>query len=112
MMNINIYNILKTDEASIKSLCLGTEAKLTTIQDGLCPPSSWHPSGKRLTVTLGGVWPYIVKSASGGVGGTDLKILDLLAKKFNFSVSLKPINTHKEYYATVRSPLSCENQSR
>ena len=88
--------------SSITSLCPGTETQHTTIQDGLCPPSSWHPSGKRLTVTLGGVWPYLAKSASGGVGGTDPKILDLLAQKFNFSVSFYPINSHKEYYATVR----------
>ena len=66
--------------------------------------SSWNPSGKHLTVTVGGVWPYIARSASGVIGGTDLKIVNLLAQKFNFSVSLYPINTFKDYFATVRSP--------
>ena len=87
----------------MRALCPGTERQHTKIQRGLCLHSYWHPSGKRLTVTLGGVWPYLVRTANGGVGGTDPGILDVLAQKFNFSVSFHLINNHKEYYASVRS---------
>ena len=93
----------------MRALCSGTERQLTTIQQGLCLPSYWHPSGKLLTVTLGGVWPYLVRTANGGVGGTDLGILNVLAQKFNFAVSFHLINNHKEYYASVRSPYNLVN---
>ena len=89
--------------SSMISICPGTETRLTTVQKGLCPPSYWNPSGKSLTITLGGIWPYITRSAGGLVGGTEPMILKLLARKFNFSVSLHPINNHKEYYASVSS---------
>ena len=95
--------IIAEEFSSMTSICPGTETKLTTIQKGLCPPSYWNPSGKRLTITLGGIWPYITRSAGGLIGGTEPMILKLLAKKFNFSVSLHPINNHKEYYASVSS---------
>ena len=56
-----------------------------------------------MTVSVGGIWPYIIRSASGGIGGTDPMILNLLAEKFNFSLSLFPVNTHRQYFATVRT---------
>ena len=92
----------------MRALCPGTERQFTTIHQGLCPPLYWHPSGKLLTVTLAGVWPYLVRTAN-GVGGTDLSILDVLAQKFNFSISFHLINNHKEYYASVRSPYNLVN---
>ena len=82
--------------SSLTSVCPATEIKFTTIQKGLCNARYWHPSGRRLTVTLGGIWPY-------GKGGTDIRIVDLLAQKFKFSFSLHPIKDHKEYFAMVRN---------
>ena len=104
--------ILTEKFSSMTSICPGTETKLTTIQKGLCPPSYWNPSGKHLTITLGGIWPYITRSSGGRIGGTEPMILKLLAKKFNFSVSFHPINNHKEYYASVSSFLQIELSTR
>ena len=85
--------------SSLTSVCPATEIQFTTIQKGLCTAKFWHPSGRQLTVTVGGIWPYGHKAY--GRGGTDAKIVDLLAQKFKFSYSLHPIQNHKEYFAMV-----------
>ena len=89
--------------SSLTSICPGTEKKFTTIQSGICHPSSWHPSGKHLTVVVGGVWPYQTMAASGTIGGTDPAIMKMLAQKFNFAVSFYPIKDHKEFFGMVRN---------
>ena len=57
---------------------------------GMCPPSLQKPNGRVIPVTYFGSPPYIISNKKKQlVGGTDLEILNIYAKKFEFTPKLR-----------------------
>lgn len=72
---------------------------------GMCPSSLQTPHGKEIPVSYIGSPPYIFSNKERElVGGTDLEILDIYAKKFEFKprVRKEPVFDIKDINGTKR----------
>ena len=56
------------------------------IVKGWCPPNLQRPEGKKLTISYVPLPPYVVFDP---FGGSDILIIDLLAKKLRFNPNFK-----------------------
>jgi hypothetical protein len=72
----------------ITSLCPTVGKGKSVIYNGLCPTLSMSLHGKTILVSYIGIRPYI-DMRSQPVAGSDIMILNLLARKFRFSYTLK-----------------------
>ena len=90
----------------IKSFCsvLG-EMPLKRIS-GACPPTHKSPSGKEFDACYMDTpsMPFIM--LTDGLGGSDLKVLEILKEQFKFSSKEKQVDTSNEF-ESVRSQLFC-----
>ena len=77
---------------------------------GVCPPEYQNPSGKAFDAWFGSppIPPFIMWN--GKFVGSDTKVLEIFAKKFNFSTKLrKSVESHiksvmnYEFYATYKN---------
>ena len=77
---------------------------------GVCPPEYQNPSGKTFDAWFGSppTPPFIMWN--GKFGGSDLKVLEIFAKKFNFSTKLRmTVESHiksvmnYEFYTSYRN---------
>ena len=79
--------------------------KYAMVVHGMCPSSLQSPLGKDLPVSFMGSPPYIFSNKKEElVGGTDLEILNIYAKKFEFTPRLRkePVFDIKEINGTKR----------
>ena len=70
------------------SLCPTLGKQHAELHDGKCPLYLQHPSGKSLPVSFVGTYPFITYNP---IGGRDLKVIAVLAKKFGFLPNLIPM---------------------
>jgi hypothetical protein len=63
-------------------------SKLSLTHNGLCPSSTTSLNGRSISVSYIGIKPYLDMRAK-PVTGSDIIILNLLARQFNFTFELK-----------------------
>ena len=76
----------------ITSLCpaLGSRYSVTR-PHCMCPAHLQLPQGKELPISITGMLPYVIKNEKEEiVGGAELEIIDISAKKFNFKPKFIP----------------------
>ena len=57
----------------------------------MCPAHLQLPQGKKLPISITGMLPYVIRNEQKEiVGGAELKIIDIYAKKFDFKPKLIP----------------------
>ena len=79
----------------ITSLCpaLGRKYSVTKLHS-MCPAHLQHLKGKDLPISITGMLPYVIKNAKKDIiGGAELEIIDIFAKKFDFKPNLIPATT-------------------
>ena len=72
----------------ILSLCPTLGKQHAELLNGNCPRYLQHPSGKSLPVSFVGTLPFITYNP---IGGRDLMVIAVLAKKFRFLPNLIPM---------------------
>ena len=76
--------------SEITSLCPALGRKYAQLVAGMCPAILQKPQGKTMPVTYFGSPPYIISNKKKQlVGGTDLEILNIYAKKFGFTPKVR-----------------------
>ena len=86
-------------ERTITSLCPTIGKTHAVIYSGHCPDELRNPHGKELNISFIGPKPYISYNP---MGGSDFKIVNILAKKFRFIPKFVP----ERSYDVVRNNVS------
>ena len=62
---------------------------------GLCPPSLQQPSGKKIQASIIGTYPYMIyDKETKALSGAGFEILDIYARKFNFTYTVIKVPTY------------------
>ena len=73
---------------ALRSLCPSLGEKYSVINSGMCASDLQNPSGKKMPIAVIGVTPYILYNKEKEIiGGAEFPIIDVYAKKFNFTPS-------------------------
>ena len=95
MLNLNFSEGKRT----ITSLCPTLGRTHADLYSGHCPNQLRNPGGKEFNISFIGAKPYISYNP---IGGSDLKIANILAKKFGFMPKFVP----ERSYDVVRNNVS------
>ena len=87
------FFIILGDELSITSLCPTLGRKYSVVRPGICPSTLQNPNGKKLPVSMVGPFPFAIfnkKNKKELMGGAEFQIIDVYARKFNFTYEIAP----------------------
>ena len=74
------------DGRAITSLCSALGKKYSVTKPGICPSILLQPHGKEIPIAVFGGAPYIILNKEKElIGGVELQIMDIYAKKFGFT---------------------------
>ena len=69
----------------ITSLCPELGVTYSVVRPGMCPSHLQNPTGKELAIGILGMLPYVIRNEKREIiGGVELQIVELYAKKFGF----------------------------
>ena len=75
----------KEEKPTLTSLCPTLGKRDSVIISGMCPESLQNPNGKEMPVSIIGAYPYMIYNKENGIiGGADIDIIELYARKFDF----------------------------
>ena len=73
----------------ITSLCPELGVTYSVVRPGMCPSHLQNPTGKELAIGILGMLPYVIRNEKREIiGGVELQIIELYAKKFGFKPRL------------------------
>ena len=83
-MYLNVGFFYK-DNLMITSLCPELGMTYSVVSPGMCPSHLQNLTGKELTIGILGMLPFVVRNENKEIiGGVELQIIELYAKKFGF----------------------------